>query len=254
MPKLTFNRREKKFLLTTAQFESVSRKIIDHGMVYDIYCPNGSIYPIYNIYFDNEHNDVIRKSVSHPKFKEKFRVRSYTVPASDEDGVFLEIKRKINGVVVKRRVGLSYGEAKRFIYDGIRPQSSEYLVNKVLDEIEYYFKSNPVIPTVYISYERVAFFDSKDPDFRVTFDRRITTRRNDLELSKGSYGEQLLGDGEVLMETKISGALPKWFADILSEEKIYMSGFSKYGKEYSRFRGHEYLHIADRCGLSCLHE
>lgn len=246
MPKLTFNRREKKFLLTAAQFESVCRKIIDHGMVYDAYCGNGRIYPIYNIYFDNETNDVIRKSISHPKFKEKFRIRSYTVPSSDDDGVYLEIKRKIKGVVIKRRVALSYGEAKSFIYDGIRPQSDEYLKNKVLDEIEYYFKINKVVPKVYLSYERIAFFDGEDPDFRVTFDRRITTRRQDLKLSGGPYGQQLLADDEVLMETKISGALPKWFADILAEEKIYMSGFSKYGNEYSRFKGHEYLHISQR--------
>lgn len=254
MPKFTFNRREKKFLLTYAQFENVVKKITDHGMVYDAYCKNGEVYPIYNIYFDNESNSVIRNSISHPKFKEKFRIRSYSVPQSDDESIYLEIKRKIKGVVIKRRVGLGYGEAKRFIYENIRPKSDDYLKNKVLDEIEYYFKIHRVVPTVYLSYERIAFFDDRDPDFRVTFDRRITTRRTDLKLSSGSYGEQLLDDGEVLMETKISGAIPKWFADILEKEKIYMSGFSKYGNEYSRYRGHEFLHIADRRKYPIGHE
>lgn len=223
-------------------------------MVYDAYCKDGRVYPIYNIYFDNEHNDVIRKSVSHPKFKEKFRVRSYTVPVTGDEQVFLEIKRKIKGVVVKRRAVLSYSDAKRFIYQGIRPETDDYIINKDLNEIEYYFKLNPVKPTVYLSYERIALFDTDNPDFRVTFDRNITYRRTDLKLSSGSYGEQLLDDDEVLMETKISGALPKWFADILAKEEIYMSGFSKYGNEYSRFRGREYQHIKDRRRLPYSHK
>ncbi len=247
MPKLVFKRREKKFLLTAEQFESIKSKIIDYGMVYDAYCKNGRVYAIYNIYFDDESSSVIRRSSEKPKpkFKEKFRMRSYVIP-KDEDDVFLEIKRKVTGVVVKRRVRLSYAQAKNFIYNGVRPGTDDYLVNQVLNEIEYYFKLNKVKPAVYLSYERIAFFGADDPDFRVTFDRAITTRRTDLKLSSGPYGEQLLKPGEVLMEIKISGAIPKWFADILSEEKIYMTSFSKYGNEYSRRRGHEFTHICDR--------
>lgn len=247
MPKLVFKRREKKFLLTSEQFESIKRKILDYGMVYDAYCKNGSVYSIYNIYFDDDTNSVIRRS-SHkpkPKFKEKLRLRSYVIP-EDGDEVFLEIKRKVTGVVVKRRVKLTYGQAKAFIYRGERPVTEDYLVNQVLNEIEYYLKLNRVKPALYLSYERIAFFGADDPDFRVTFDRAITTRRTDLALSSGSYGEQLLHPDEVLMEIKINGAIPKWFADILAEEKIYMTSFSKYGSEYSRFRGHEFTHICDR--------
>jgi VTC domain len=251
MPKLVFKRREKKFLLTTEQFENVRRKIIDYGMVYDAYCKNGSIYSIYNIYFDDDNNSVIRRSSEKPKpkFKEKFRMRSYVVP-TDEDDVFLEIKRKVTGVVVKRRVKLTYAQAKAFINHGERPETDDYLVNQVLNEIEYYFERNKVKPALYLSYERIAFFGADDPDFRVTFDRAITTRRTDLKLSSGSYGEQLLNPDEVLMEIKISGAIPKWFADILAEEKIYMTSFSKYGNEYSRFRGHEFMHICDRKNIA----
>lgn len=247
MPKLVFKRREKKFLLTSAQFESIKQKIIDYGMVYDAYCKNGRVYAIYNIYFDDENSSVIRRSTEKPKpkFKEKFRIRAYVVP-EDKDDVFLEIKRKVTGVVVKRRVRLNYAQAKDFIYNGVRPKTDDYLVNQVLNEIEYYFKLNKVRPAVYLSYERIAFFGADDPEFRVTFDRAITTRRTDLKLSSGSYGEQLLNPDEVLMEIKILSAIPKWFADILSEEKVYMSGFSKYGNEYSRWRGHEFTHVCDR--------
>ena len=251
MPKLVFKRREKKFLLTVEQFENVRRKILDYGMVYDAYCKNGSVYKIYNIYFDDDTNSVIRRSSQKPKpkFKEKFRMRSYVIPKDDDD-VFLEIKRKVTGVVVKRRVRLTYAQAKAFISRGERPKTDDYLVNQVLNEIEYYLEQNKVKPALYLSYARIAFFCADDPDFRATFDREITTRRTDLELSSGSYGEQLLHPDEVLMEIKINGAIPKWFADILAEEKIYMTSFSKYGSEYSRFRGHEFTHICDRRSIA----
>ena len=244
MPKLVFKRREKKFLLTVEQFENVRRKILDYGMVYDAYCKNGSVYKIYNIYFDDDTNSVIRRSSQKPKpkFKEKFRMRSYVIPKDDDD-VFLEIKRKVTGVVVKRRVRLTYAQAKAFISRGERPKTDDYLVNQVLNEIEYYLEQNKVKPALYLSYARIAFFGADDPDFRVTFDREITTRRTDLELSSGSYGE-------LLMDIKINGAIPKWFADILAEEKIYMTSFSKYGSEYSRFRGHEFTHICDRRSIA----
>ncbi len=34
------------------------------------------------------------------------------------------------------------------------------------------------------------------------------------------------------MEIKISDAVPRWLASYLSEKKIFMTSFSKYGKEY----------------------
>lgn len=246
MAKLTFKRREKKFLLSRRQYKKLCARILDYGMVYDRYCRDGAVYKIYNIYFDDDENGVIRKSISHPKFKEKLRIRSYVVPETGDEDVFLEIKRKIKGVVVKRRVKLKYREAMELVTNGVRPESSDYIVNKVLDEIEYYLSLNDVHPAIVLSYERVAFFGADDPDFRVTFDTNIQTRRYDLDLSCGAYGEQLLNEDEVLMEIKITGAIPKWFSDILAEEKIYMSGFSKYGNEYSRRRGHEFLHLTDR--------
>ena len=38
-----------------------------------------------------------------------------------------------------------------------------------------------------------------------------------------------------LMEVKILGAMPLWFANILSELEIYNTHFSKYGDEYVKY-------------------
>lgn len=246
MPKYTFQRFEKKFLLTKEQMDRLIPKLIEHGMEYDKYCVGGNIYTIYNIYFDDDTSSVIRRSIRKPKFKEKFRMRSYVIPTTGEEKVFLEIKRKVTKVVLKRRAILTYNEALAYLKDGTRPETDDYNKLRMFDEIDNYRLRNNVRPALYLSYERVAFFHKVDKDFRITFDRNITTRRYDLDLTKGCYGDQLLHEDERLMEVKITHALPKWLSDILTEEKIFMSSFSKYGNEYRRMKGHEFTHICDR--------
>ena len=246
LAKYTFQRFEKKFLLTVEQMDRLIPKLIEHGMEYDKYCVGGNIYTIYNIYFDDDTSSVIRRSISKPKFKEKFRMRSYVIPTTGEEKVFLEIKRKVKKIVLKRRAVLKYNEALAYLKDGTRPETDDYNKHRMFDEIDNYLSRNKVKPTIFLSYERIAFFDKVDKNFRITFDRNITTRRYDLDLAKGSYGDKLLHDNERLMEVKITNALPKWLSDILTEEKIFMSGFSKYGNEYRRDRGYEFIHLCDR--------
>jgi hypothetical protein len=88
-----------------------------------------------------------------------------------------------------------------------------------------------------VGYKRIAFFGRQDPDFRLTFDYDIVTRRSDLHLSRGMYGTRLLEKGTYLMEVKIAGALPLWLSAALSGLKIYKTSFSKYGTEYKQLCG-----------------
>ena len=126
-------------------------------------------------------------------------------------------------------------EAYKFLELGERPCSNDYINTQVLNEIEYYLNNNPVKPTVYIGYTRNAFFAKDDPDFRLTFDSNIISRRNNLSLEFGNSGDDILGEDKYLMEVKILGAIPVWFTRILSELSIYNTHFSKYGNEYMSY-------------------
>lgn len=230
----SFKRYEKKYILTMEQYNKLLPKIYEY-MDEDKHCKMGKNYSIYNIYYDTENNDVIRHSISKPYYKEKLRLRSYKVPKKLDDQVFLEIKKKINGIVNKRRISLTLGEAYKFFEEGIRPNFNDYINNQVMNEIEYYLKNNKVKPNVYISYSRKAFFGKEDNDFRVTFDNNIIARRDNLHLEKGSFGYDILDPDKFLMEVKILGAIPLWFTSILSELKIYNTHYSKYGNEYHMY-------------------
>ena len=230
----TFQRYEKKYLLTPAQYQALL-PVLEKHMTPDVYCKNGEEYEIYGLYYDTENSDLIRHSLSHPYYKEKLRVRSYRIPRSPEETVFIELKKKVGGVTAKRRAELPLREAYRMLARGAPPIMSDYLSREVLLEISEFLYIYEVRPAVYISYKRLALTGKDDPNLRITFDRDICTRREKLLLEAGSFGSLLIPEEERLMEIKTTGALPLWLAQELSAQKIYSRGFSKYGTEFQKW-------------------
>ena len=227
----TFQRYEKKFLLSESQYKSIYPGLMQY-LCLDGNCMDGQGYSIYNIYYDTDSSSIIRSSLSKPYYKEKFRLRSYSLPKSLNSKVFLELKKKIGGIVNKRRAVLTLGEAYNFLKNGRRPLNMDYMNTQVLNEIEFFLQTNAVKPAAYISYDRIALFSKDGSNFRITFDNNIITRREDLSMEKGRFGKDLLEPGKFLMEVKVPGAFPMWLANLLSDNQIYQTSFSKYGREY----------------------
>lgn len=227
-----FNRYEKKYMVNQETYEELNRRLAEY-MEPDSFSKDGGFYSICNIYYDTTTDELIRHSIQKPIYKEKLRLRSYGVPGEDTMA-FVEIKKKYKGIVNKRRTTMALKDAMLYLEKGIVPED-ERLNKQVLREIDYFKEHYKLIPKVYISYDRRAYFGREDDSFRVTFDTNIQTRREDLNLQDGMYGESLLEPGQWLMEVKISGATPRWFTDILSDMKIYPASFSKYGTEYKRY-------------------
>ena len=230
----TFQRREVKFLLSKAQYDALQPVLLTY-MHPDKYCVDGKEYGVYNIYYDTDDNFLIRESLEKPYYKEKIRLRSYASPAGPEDTVFLEIKKKIGGIVTKRRVTMTLQQAIAYIETRVKPQSDKFLQMQVLKELDVFLNNYPLSPKQYISYQRSAFFGKDNSNFRLTFDRQITARREDLSLSSGNYGIQLIRPDQRLMEIKVTDSIPKWLSDALSELNIYKTSFSKYGTAYKQF-------------------
>ncbi|MCD7774689.1 MAG: polyphosphate polymerase domain-containing protein [Clostridiales bacterium] len=222
---LVFERYEKKYLLNSRQYEAF-RKEADKHFHMGEYGRSG----IYNIYYDTPDFLLIRRSINGGVYKEKLRLRAYSVP---EDGspAFVELKKKYKGIVYKRRIEMNYGEA--FEYLG----SSEHISgeNQIASELDYFFDFYKYLePQMVISYDRIALTGNDDPNLRITFDNNILWRTDSLDLRKGVFGEQLLADGMVLMEVKIPEAMPLWMAETISRLEIYPTSFSKYGMAYKQ--------------------
>lgn len=228
----SFRRYETKYLLTRQQAEQLVE------MAGDMLIPDRyGDYTICNLYLDTEDFYFIEHSLDKPMYKEKLRLRSYG--NNDGEGTaFLEIKKKYNGVVYKRRITLPYIQAQRYLLHGERPQCLDgFRQEQIFTEIDWLIKRYSPVPRVYLAYDRRAYASEQFQGLRVTFDSSIRSRFSELTLAHDS-GTQLLHTGIEdyrLMEIKSDGAVPYPLAQILSELRIYPVSFSKYGNIYKAF-------------------
>ncbi len=221
----SFRRYEVKYFLTTAQYRKLLTQIAPH-MSMDAY----GYHTISNIFFDTDQFEITRASIEKPKYKEKLRVRAYGVPEKDVGQVFVELKKKYQGVVYKRRIALPIAAAHAFLLNDEIPQNTD---PQITGEIAYFMRRYHPKPKVFLSYDRVAYYDREDDELRITFDRNLRWRDTDLNLCSGAYGEPILPDDRILMEIKVPGTMPLWLAQALSELSIFSTSFSKIGRCYT---------------------
>lgn len=219
-----FKRVEKKYLLSEDLYQKLFEKINNYITV-DTY----DFSTICNIYFDTDDYLLVNRSIEKPIYKEKVRLRSYGVPKKNSK-VFLEIKKKYKGVVGKRRVSAPLKEFYTYFDTGKYPTVDTQIMN----EINYCFKFYNLKPKVFLAYDRYSYKGKDDSNFRITFDKNIRSRTDNLYLENGDNGMLLLDKNCYIMEVKTLGAYPLWFARILSELNIYPTSFSKYGNVYKK--------------------
>jgi len=219
-----FKRYELKYLLTRDQKDAVSEAMKPH-MQPDIYGRT----TIRNLYFDTDNYRLIRHSIEKPVYKEKLRIRSYAQADADSP-VFVELKKKFDCVVYKRRIEVSEQEAMAWLCEG--QGCAESQISREIDYFLSYYGS--LHPTVFLSYDREAYYNLEEADFRVTFDGNILCRQEDLSLRMDVGGAPLLPEDTCLMEIKCSGGIPLWMTHVLAKEKIYKTSFSKYGTAYEK--------------------
>ena len=245
----TFKRYEKKYLVTQQQYNALA-KVFAARMVPDRFAES----TISNIYYDTPDFRLIRRSLDRPAYKEKLRLRTYRTPGADTEA-FVEIKKKYDHIVYKRRIAMPYGEAQAYLDGGAAPEQSQ--ISREIDWFLQFYQG--IQPAMCICYDRLALFDKYQPELRVTFDSGIRWRMDDLDLSSGSAGEQLLPHDTCLMEIKIPGTTPLWLARALSENAIFPTHFSKYGAAYQTMLresrspqfGSETIHLNEKGEIYC---
>ncbi len=220
----TFKRYEIKYMISAEQKEILLSAMSPY-MRLDKYGRT----TIRNIYFDTDNFRIIRRSIEKPVYKEKLRVRSYNL-ATPSEKVFVELKKKYNSVVYKRRLVLPEGE----VMEAFEAGTPLPVHSQIGDEIQYFREYYEILkPKVFLSYEREAFYSLDGSGFRITFDDNIMYRTEDISLCSPPYGKPILERGMVLMEVKTSGALPLWLTRALTENQIFKTSFSKYGTAYA---------------------
>ena len=221
-PIVTMKRHEFKYILNQEQTSLLKEKLKGH-MEVDSY----GLTSIASLYYDTADYRLIRTSIEKPDFKEKIRLRSYGL-AKPGSRVFLELKRKTEGIVYKRRVPTTEEAASKFFnYEGDICADGQ-----IAREIAYfrgYYER--LVPACLIIYDRLAYFEPNG-DLRLTIDSNPRYRTSELNLSTSMEGISLLPNGYTVLEIKVQVAMPLWLTKILSDLKIYKNSFSKYGEAY----------------------
>lgn len=158
----TFQRHEVKFLLNRKQRMALELAMQDH-MQQDQYGES----TICSLYYDTRDFRLIRRSMEKPVYKEKLRLRSYG-PAQQDGMVFVELKKKYDGIVYKRRISMKEAKASRYLAGETRlPEDSQ--IGREIDWFKKYYRE--LLPAVYLCYDRIAYFSREDADLRINQDQ-----------------------------------------------------------------------------------
>lgn len=216
-------RYELKYCLSKSQVAFFKEQILHH-MKIDEY----GLTTISSIYFDTPNFSLINRSIEKPAYKEKIRLRSYGL-AKKNSPVFLEIKRKNEKIVYKRRIVTTEAKVAAFL-----EQDEEFNQNQIARELEAFKENYKILePKYIIIYDRIAYYQDNS-DLRITLDMNPRYRKEDLNLHTSMDGIPLLDEGEAILEIKVQHSVPLWLVKILTEGKIYQTSFSKIGTAHKQ--------------------
>jgi hypothetical protein len=245
--KLQSNRYEMKYLIT----ESQAREIRDFASCYavhDEYFRGGIGYTVCSLYVDSPELKLYRQTVEGKRNRFKLRIRFYDNEPSSP--AFLEIKRRENILVRKKRATVGREAILRFLAgDQLRPCDLFYAqaaASLEADALEEFCRLNRHIRGVgstYVLYTREAYVSPGGNSFRVTFDRGIKTspfnlRDNRLEVPTCAKPANV---PLVVLELKFTDRFPGWMRLLVDDFNLQKTSVPKYVESVDA------LHLANPC-------
>lgn len=222
---MVFKRHELKYLMDAEQTKAVYEALGEH-MVLDRYGHS----TIRNIYLDTDSYLLARRSIEKPLYKEKLRFRSYGRPEPDGK-VFVELKKKYKSVVYKRRLTMPLDKAMAWFTS----DTEDFPHTQIGEEIDFLrHRYTGIGPAMLLTYEREAYYAKDGGDLRITMDSNILVRLQDIRLDSEIGGHSVLPEGYMLMEVKTMYGYPEWLLEVLEQNRLYKTSFSKYGSAYKQ--------------------
>lgn len=241
-----FKRKEMKYVLSGEQRQILETSIIEHLVLGEF-----SDSKVLSLYYDTPDFALIERSLDKPFYKEKLRLRVYGEP-SVLAPAFVEVKKKYEGVVYKRRVALSLRGAQAFLggstYEKacrafpLLDRESQALslsphTLQIAREIEFMMQRHGTLePSILTACERRAYIDPAGGELRITFDGQLSCAYNARSVFDAHDMVPLLYPTQSIMEVKNAGPLPFWLVQALNAAKAYPQSFSKYGHAYMNLR------------------
>jgi hypothetical protein len=189
----------------------------------------GGMYPIVSLYLDAPDLQLCRESLTGVKNRFKLRIRSYT--DEPEYPRFLEIKRRINQVIMKSRARVTDRDVPLLLGGKSLPPQGYTTDENALNQFQFYVASIHAGPMVLVRYLRQAFEGTTQDRVRVTFDRELcykVTHEPYVRLGGSGWQHHNLTTGHTILEIKFTGRYPAWLTRLVRDFELEVTPISKY--------------------------
>lgn len=201
-------------------------------------------YPVHSLYLDSPGMALYNSTINGDKNRFKLRIRFYD--EHEETPVFLEIKRRMNNIISKKRVGIPRLAAQS-VLSGQIPSTAELVyANKNMsgngsdnnitssqEEALYEFSEHvnhlQAQPVSHVAYRREAWILPDTNAVRVTLDRQVRCEPDpDARLNTGMNNPTFVFGDWVILELKFTDRFPNWFRDLVEVFNLTQCGAAKY--------------------------
>ena len=221
MPLLRLPRPRLEFKYRISESTALAvRDFIRDFLEVDRYASNqgGISYLVKSCYLDSRDLHTFWHTVKDSKDRYKLRIRTY---GDDVDApVFLEIKRRVNGMIVKSRARVRRDRISELlegrmpdVADVVQSDAQDLLVAERFVQLMGRIRATP---TALVVYDREAWGTRDQTTYRLTIDRHVCVwPTTSPALSPIPDTEPTRPFGEtVILELKFSDIKPPWFRDL----------------------------------------
>jgi hypothetical protein len=182
-------------------------------------------YAIHSIYLDSARLDTFRSTINGDRNRFKLRVRFYDDDATTP--VFLEMKRRFDDVIHKKRC-LVPRDAVRRVIEGdaslVREKDMEGHASfcHLMHQIQ-------AAPRAHVAYRREAWVSRYDNSVRVTMDREVRVEPQFDLVPRTVMRRPVMPFGsQVVLELKYTARFPQWFRELVRTFHLMQCGAPKY--------------------------
>lgn len=226
-----FKRIEQKYILTLEQ-KSRLLTLLEDEISPDEHGKNGGNYRLESCYYDTADLLFYQEKMDRKECRKKIRIRRYVddnANFNDNSQVFVEIKERKWEITEKRRVAMTYADAKNFLEKWITPNYHKKDAD-IIAEITEITEQFELFPQTITQYDRQAFFGKNSQNgLRLTFDTAVEFKANETNLGKNSQTDwKIIENGVTILEMKAFGNFPEHILNFFESENITPARMSKY--------------------------
>ncbi|NBB76646.1 MAG: VTC domain-containing protein [Bacteroidetes bacterium] len=190
---------------------------------------SSSGYDVHSLYFDSPFLKTYQDTINGNRNRYKLRLRYY----SDDSPVFMEIKRRYDWVIRKKRTQIKRDSVPQLVR-GQMP-GVDCLVQKTPEDTETlnrFVRHQQMLsaaPKIHVFYKREAYQLEESNDARVTIDRNVmATDYIKSPLPTEIPGSLEVFPGEAILEIKFTNRFPIWLQELTERFHLRRESASKY--------------------------